>query len=46
MSPAQLNQLQELSHVFSKGEANPKQIQQLSELLAQINHHDEENFKS
>ena len=42
MSPAQLKQLQELSHIFSQGKANPKQIQQLSTLLAQINCYDEE----
>ncbi len=41
MSPAQLKKLQELSQVFSQGKANPKQIQQLSALLAQINRHDE-----
>ncbi|MEW6995256.1 hypothetical protein AADZ84_13425 [Colwelliaceae bacterium MEBiC 14330] len=37
MSPKQLKTLQELSQVFSQGKANPKQIQQLSDLLAQIN---------
>ena len=37
MSPAQLKALQELSQIFSQGTANPKQIQQLSDLLAQIN---------
>lgn len=37
MSPAQLKKLQELSLIFSKGTANPQQIQQLSNLLAQIN---------
>ena len=37
MSPAQQQKLQELSVIFSQGKANPKQIQQLSELLAQIN---------
>lgn len=37
MSPAQQQKLQELSIVFSQGKANPKQIQQLSELLTQIN---------
>jgi len=42
MSPAQLKKLQELSQVFSQGKANPKQIQQLSALLAQINRYDEE----
>jgi len=43
MSPAQLKKLQELSQVFSQGKANPKQIQQLSALLAQINRYDEES---
>ena len=43
MSPAQLKKLQELSQIFSQGKANPKQIQQLSALLAQINRHDEES---
>ncbi|PKI13793.1 hypothetical protein [Colwellia sp. 12G3] len=42
MSPAQLKKLQELSQVFSQGKANPKQIQQLSALLAQINLNNEE----
>jgi len=42
MSPAQLKKLQELSQIFSQGKANPKQIQQLSALLAQINRFDEE----
>ena len=42
MSPAQLKKLQELSQVFSQGKANPKQIQQLSALLAQINRYDDE----
>lgn len=37
MSTDQLKKLQELSQVFSQGKANPKQIQQLSELLSQIN---------
>ena len=37
MSPAQLKELQELSHIFSQGKADPKQIYQLSALLAQIN---------
>jgi len=43
MSPAQLKKLQELSQIFSQGKANPKQIQQLSALLAQINRYDEED---
>ncbi len=37
MSPSQQKQLNELSLIFSQGKATPKQIQQLSELLAQIN---------
>ena len=37
MSPEQQKQLQELSRVFSEGNANPTQIQQLSDLLGQIN---------
>ncbi len=37
MSPSQQKQLNELSLIFSQGKASPKQIQQLSELLAQIN---------
>lgn len=42
MSPAQLKALQELSQIFSQGKANPKQIQQLSALLAQINRYEDE----
>jgi len=42
MSPAQLKALQELSQIFSQGKANPKQIQQLSTLLAQINRYGDE----
>lgn len=37
MTPTQQKKLQELSIIFSQGKASPKQIQQLSELLAQIN---------
>ncbi|MCW8832013.1 MAG: hypothetical protein OQK09_15570 [Colwellia sp.] len=37
MSPAQQKKLQELSIIFSQGKASTQQIQQLSELLAQIN---------
>ncbi|MGL1958608.1 MAG: hypothetical protein OCD00_14975 [Colwellia sp.] len=37
MSPSQLKTLQELSYAFSQGKASPKQIQQLSTLLAEIN---------
>lgn len=43
MSPAQLKKLQELSQIFSQGKANPKQIQQLSALLAQINQYENSN---
>ncbi|TPH17674.1 hypothetical protein [Litorilituus lipolyticus] len=43
MSPAQLKKLQELSQIFSQGKANPKQIQQLSALLAQINQFEDEH---
>ena len=47
MSPAQLKTLQELSQIFSQGKANPKQIQQLSALLAQINRYeDEEQYET
>jgi hypothetical protein len=46
VSPAQLKKLQELSHVFSQGNANPKQIQQLSDLLAEINSYDEKALRS
>jgi hypothetical protein len=37
MSPAQHKELQELTIIFSQGQASTKQVQQLSELLAQIN---------
>jgi len=43
MTPAQLKELQELSHIFSQGKASPQQVQQLSALLAQINCYGEEN---
>ncbi len=43
MSPEQLKELQELSQIFSQGKANPKQIHQLSALLAQINCYGEES---
>ncbi len=46
MSPAQQKTLQELSIIFSQGKASPKQIQQLSELLAQINRVYEESINS
>jgi len=46
MSPAQLKKLQELSQAFSKGTANPKQIQQLSTLLAQINCYGEDQYSA
>lgn len=42
MSPIQLKELQELSQIFSQGKANPKQIQELSALLAQINRNEYE----
>jgi len=46
MSPAQQKKLQELSLIFSEGKASPKQIKELSELLAQINKvHSEVLFK-
>ncbi len=41
MSPTQLKKLQELSQLFSQGKANPKQIQQLSALLSQINQYED-----
>lgn len=37
MSPQQLIIFQQLNRLFEKGEANPKQIRQLSELLASLN---------
>lgn len=37
MSPSQQKELQELSLIFSHGQASTKQVKQLSELLAQIN---------
>ncbi|MGB1199809.1 MAG: hypothetical protein ACPG46_12225 [Thalassotalea sp.] len=37
MSPEQLLQLQNLTQLFEEGLAGPKQIQELSELLAAIN---------
>ena len=37
MSPVQQKQLQELRLIFSQGKASSKEIQQLSELLAQMN---------
>ena len=37
MSPEQLRTLQKLSRLFEEGRAGPKQIKQLSELLATIN---------
>ena len=46
MSPAQLKKLQELSHAFSEGRATPKQIKQLSLLLAQINCNSDEQLTS
>lgn len=44
MSPSQQKKLQELSLIFSQGKASPKQIQQLSELLAQINRVNEQSL--
>jgi len=41
MSPAQLEELQTLSQIFSQGKANLKQVQQLSALSAQINGYEE-----
>lgn len=37
MSPTQLKELKELSYIFSQGQASSKEVQQLSELLAQFN---------
>lgn len=37
MSPEQLKNLAELSRLFEEGMAGPKQIKELSELLAEIN---------
>jgi hypothetical protein len=37
MSPEQLKNLQQLSQLFENGLAGPKQIKQLSQLLADIN---------
>jgi len=37
MSPEQLRTLQNLSRLFEDGRAGPRQIKQLSELLATIN---------
>lgn len=48
MSPEQLKTLQQLSQLFEDGLAGPKQIKQLSELLAEINQlseHPEGNFE-
>jgi hypothetical protein len=41
VSPEQLKTLQKLSRLFEEGVAGPKQIKQLSELLADINQRDE-----
>lgn len=41
MPKSQLKRLHELSQIFSQGTANPKHIQQLSALLAEINLYDE-----
>jgi len=45
MSPTQQKELQELSLIFSQGQASPKQVQQLSDLLAQINRVFEKTIK-
>lgn len=45
MSPAQLKKLQELSQIFSNGKATPREIQQLSALLAQINCQNQEQVE-
>ena len=37
MSPEQLKTLQQLSQLFEEGFAGPKQVKQLSALLAEIN---------
>ena len=37
MSPCQHKELQELSLIFSQGNATIKQVKQLSELLSEIN---------
>ena len=42
MSPEQLMKLQKLSQVFEEGAAGPQQIKELSELLSEINHLDED----
>ena len=38
MSPEQLAKLRQLSELFEQGVAGPEQIKELSELLAAINH--------
>ncbi len=48
MSPEQLQTLQKLSQLFEDGLAGPKQVKQLSELLAEINQRidtPEDNFE-
>lgn len=37
MSPQQLIKFQQLNRLFEQGQAQPKQIKQLSELLANMN---------
>lgn len=44
VSPLQLKKLQELSLAFSHGSASPKQIRELSLLLAELNSHEEPDF--
>ncbi|XQW84713.1 hypothetical protein ACOYR1_16480 [Thalassotalea piscium] len=44
MSPEQLVKLQKLSELFEQGNAGAEQIKELSELLAEINHVDEDSL--
>lgn len=37
MSPQQLKTFEQLNRLFEKGQAEPKQIKELSELLAMLN---------
>jgi hypothetical protein len=41
MTPEQLKELQNLSQLFEQGLAGPDQIKQLSDLLANINNHND-----
>ena len=48
MSPEQLKKLQQLNQLFAQGSVGPKQVKQLSALLAEINqlaNWPEENIK-